>query len=1051
MDKKENLSRNSGNEKRSKRHEKARYATLFMSVFAISACTAYWLTPGKTATLGQDEEASSSGESIIDAGDTMTPTEHLMSALSNVKGVQATIDSFACSIKNSKNDAYPQAVSLDQGAVLNLYMNGYPDYNLSFNGTVKYNGLSVDLGLAYADANVYLKAVYAPSAGKGFDLRYRTKADTKNDILSYIYDLFGEEGIPTPDLSGLSTSQMSSKMGGMSSEKTNEGYTYTIALDAEKTNNIYLYSDASYNLKSVKADNVSIGNATMSFLVNLNVNATFVSESAFIPADKASYLDAASSLGLVKKVVSLVQKKQFGLNLNLTMDHTVTEEGSEKTYRVGAIDGNANLDADKVNFAASLAVSAPNEKTLLANEAGAEKTVQNLSANYVQSGSGETKDAVVYASYNDALKVKATQSVFENLIKKVKADFPAKDSANASTTFNFITSSTVMTAIANGQYEKVAGLLDKITFTDNKVLLSVNLKDLGLGEASNVTVTLDGTDSSASLASIQLSGIVMSDYVMNGTIALADYVTPSLVEADYQTLDRLPNIYDQFYDLSQNTQASAEISGSVVDYDSTTEKGKAKTGFTFTGNTTFDANQDTSKDASAKSGTGNIAIVDYAKTPDDPQTHKVGIDVRGTDKMLFRYTTSATAYKDYLNGKFTIDTLNDIIDLVKRLTQTNDRRYTKFLDSFKETSATTVVGQLANKDFEALLRKKVLTKLNVEDGEIRAVLAKSLLGSTSDLDITLGLDAAGKIASLTLSDFAIEGKFINVTLTLGSYDSAKLKSLPDEGTGSGQISYMDFSQIEVLMAFGLKTSELSYFHIQGTASIALWSLNLSDIPVDFHISVDGETVKVYGTISDIPLELLFLGVKGAFGKRKVTFVYEPGYVYLSGNDDYNWPYSDTTDFHKVKDTYFMDHLAEYLLKDMLQLRDTWYDKIDSTQSDSTGKQVAYEDVLSSFSYANSTGIAPVWDLVLNLGALTNSDQLKNLTVTIGGTDSNTADEVLEGYLSHLKASMQIVAGVSIKVGVDASLVDIGASDASFFETTFANFISAHASDTVEGA
>jgi hypothetical protein len=48
--------------------------------------------------------------------------------------------------------------------------------------------------------------------------------------------------------------------------------------------------------------------------------------------------------------------------------------------------------------------------------------------------------------------------------------------------------------------------------------------------------------------------------------------------------------------------------------------------------------------------------------------------------------------------------------------KSTDARYTKFLDAFTETMVNTVVGDIMSKDYETLLRNKVLTSLH--EGQI---------------------------------------------------------------------------------------------------------------------------------------------------------------------------------------------------------------------------------------------------------------------------------------------------------------------------------------------
>jgi len=1034
MDKQNDLSKMN---KKAKRKRIRNYGFLFFGLFGVTATTSYFLIPSKKAAVGGGESLPDSSTSTT--VDNMTPEQHFTSSLMAIKGLTAQVNSFTASMPNPQDAANPEVLSLKDTSVA-LVMNGWPDISFDVDTTLVYNGVSKDINISLADSNLYLSAL---------GIKYKTTSENMDKLFDKIYTLAAAAGIDSIDLSSaIDTSKATSLLDNLtSSGDTTTGFVYTLPLDEAKTQIITLKSDGEYNLTGVSATNLTLSGITMSFDVTTNMNAA-LNTANFIPSDSASYLDIYNSWDMIQQVADLVMKPSFGVAIDIDMTKTVTENSVAKTYQVADIAGTANLDVTNMNFAGGLDIKAPNEETLLSDYAALTSdkiTEQSVAANYVQTGTADKKDGVVYAAYNDAFKVKMTTSVMDALIAKIKADFPTQDVASTNTLFSFITESTVMKALAKGKYEAVVNMLDSITTANNQIIVNVSLKDLGLGDAAKVVVTLDGNSTAASLAKIAISGVELSDYDMAATFSLSSYTKPTLVETDYQTLDKLPNIYDQVYAIAQDTKVGATLTGSVMGYDSTTKKATTS-GVTFDGSTEFDANQDLTKDASGKSGTGSLALKQM-KNGALYQEHDIGIDVRGTDKMLFRYTSSASSKQDYLNGKFTIDTLNDVIGLVKKLMASTDKRYTKFFDALKETTATTVVGEIMAKDYETLLRNKILTKLDVYADEINLVIDKKLLGSTTDIAVSIALDSASKVSSFTITDFAISGQMINATIALAAYDAGKLATLPDN------VTYMDFSQIEVLMQFGITTSELNYFHITATAGVNIGSLIAVNPTLDFYISVDGETVKVVGYIHKIPLiwevngsHLLAVG-----GTREVTFYYQTGYCYISGSDNYPGTLLDETDHVKVKDTYFAKNILHYLCNNILELSPSIQSQIDTSSSSTSSDPIKFEDVLKSFTYDNASGTTPTWDLTLDAGVLANDSKLKDLVLKIKGTDSNASDGVLDGYLTHLDVTFNMTAIVNITITLSADLVNVGTDYSSYFTANWTPYITAHASDTVEGA
>lgn len=1013
------------------------YGMLFAALFGVSAVTTYFLTPTKRASLNglADDDTGTS------SSDTMTPAQHFTATLSNMGGLSADVNSFSAQIKNPLSTASSPkediAISL-KNTSLQFAIDGWPDFSFDLKTTVCYGGIEKPIALSYAGSNIYLSAL---------GLKYKTTTEHYADFFDSIITLFNLANMPAPDLSGVDTSSLSGMMNKMTSTgDTTNGFTYTIPLNDEGTQNITMTSDGKYNLTGVKTSGISFNGNTLAFDVSIDTLKAF-DTSAFVPSDSASYLDIYNSYALIERITKLVRTPSFGIAIDVGMEKTLTEGAATNTYEVAKVSGSANLDVTAGNYQGALSVEAPSVKTLASEAASLaddKKTKQTLSANYVKNGD----DGKVFVTYNDAMKLKMTTSVANNLFKKIQTDFPAQDTSSATKLFDFVTSSTVMKELADGKFESAINMLDDFTIGNNTLTATINLKNLGLGDASKVVVSLDGNETSASLAKIEAKNIVMSDYEMNASFSLTDYVKPTLVEDAYQTLDNTPTIYDQFLALSKNTTAEVDLSGSVMKYDTSTNA-VTKNGVSFKGSTEFDANQDTTKDAHAKSGTGSATITQI-KDGADFQTHSIGIDVRGTDKMLFRYTTGDTSASStkYLNGKFQISTLNGIIDLVKKLMKSTDTRYTKFLDPLKEQSATMVIGKIMAGDYEELLRTKVLDKVSITSDAIDIVVDKALLSSTTNIELSLGL-VSGEVKTLAITDFVIEGMDINVNLSLGTYDVAKLVTLPDS------VSYLDFSQIEVLMAFGITTSEQSYFHLTASGSVSLGSAKLIKLSMDFHITVNGEVVKVVGTTT-LPL---IVGVNGSApawlfgGTRTVKFYYEPGYCYLNGYDDYGLRTLNSSDAIKVKDTYFASNLTKYLLKDFLQVTDNIYSQITTSKSD-TSKPVAYESVLTDFQYANTSGTAPSWDLSIDTGVLANNSMLGLLTVHISGNDSDASDNVLDGYLNKMTVNLAINAGIKITIALDATLTNPGSSDKEFpssILTDYNKYLADHASQTVQGA
>lgn len=1028
------------------------YGFLFFGLFGVTACSAYFMIPAKQAAISDSDDGGNSDSTSVDP---LTPTQHFVNNLENITGLSATVNSFSATFANPLNTSSSTkadvTIALEKTS-LALAIDGWPDVSLNLDTTIDYNGLSKPVHVSYVKASDDANArrnLYVSALG----LKYKTTDENYANFFASLFTTFKLADIPSPDFSSMDTSSLTKLLDNMTSTALESGgYTFKLPLDDlawtdSAKQYITMVSDKDYNLTSVSTTGISIKGCALKFDVGINTQAA-LDLTKFVPSDSASYLDIYNSWGVIEKVTNLIRNPSFGIGVDISVVKNITESSVTNTYQVANILGSANLNVTTNDYQGQLSVSAPKAQTLksLASTLPDDKkTTQSLAADYVKSGD----DANVYVSYNDGLKLQMKTSVANAIITKAKADFPAQDLSSVNKLFDFVTTSPAMKGLADGKFESVISMLDDFKIGDNTLEATLRLANLGLGSDSAVVVTLDGNQTKNTFAKVVIQNVVLKDYeIEKAAFTLQAYTAPSLVSSDYQSLNDSMTIYDQVVALAKDTTAAIDVKGAVMKYDTTALKDTGD-GVSFTGSTEFDANQDTSKDANAKSGTGTATITQL-KNNAEYQTHHIGIDVRGENDMLFRYTTGDPTSSDtkYLNGRFTIQTLNDIIGLIKELMNSTDTRYTKFFDPIKEQGATLVVGKIVAGDYEELIRNKILDSVSVTSDEIVVSIDKTLLSTDKAIELTL-TRKDGKISGLNIANFVIDGMSIEgVKLTLGTYDAAQLKKLPEPGV----VNYLQFSEIKVLLAFGITTSEQSYFHLTATASVGIGSLKLIKLTMDFHITVNGTEVKVVGKTT-LPLVPFVNGTSPNYlfgGTRTVKFYYQTGYCYLNGYDDYGLSFLNSSDSIKVVDTNFASNFLHYFLNNILQMTSKIQNQITTSSSASASKPIAFEQVLTAFTYDNSTG-SPTWDMTINTGVLANDSKLGNLVLHIVGTDDDATDNVVDGHLTTLTANWSITAGLKITVDLTANLANPGSTANEFpsdILSDYNTYMSDHASQTL---
>lgn len=1031
------------------------YSGLFLAVFGITATCAYFMIPSNVRTAGTDSPDDSNSQtgddpnvSVDPMGD-MTPTERLVSKLaSGISGIKADVN-FSATLLNSQT-AEDGTVTYNKGDVISisntpLYfaMPSLEQISLAFNPTIVY---ATPAGAATAyetnktlDLTLLDQTLYMSCLG----LNYKCSIGGFNQILSRIAEApfnLDMDGVAEKLSSSFSTSTLTDALSKMTyvAKSDKSGYAYNLAL-SDCT--IFLESDNDYNVTRAYAKDINVKNvADLSFDVTI-AEEKEIANDIVEPSNSADYSELFNMVELAGDVYSLVKTPRFGINGSLKLTEPITATHTTAANSDINVTVNANADIDNKLIGADVDLTCGS-------------TTQTLDIAYL-------KDKGAFLDYNKGIKLSTSYADMDSLIGQMKgSSLSSSDKAKVDKLFGFITQSEVMSAISGGHYQKVVDMIEKVESGKNNYLnLTISLTGLGLGDSAKLVVTAEDaatTDANNAtvhnlVAGVSFADVQLKQFTLSGAFNYQAYQEPSVDETvPYQKLDMLPTVWNQAYSLYQTPQAYVSLTGSVMDRD--IAGGAVKTGFSFGGNTEFDI--------AKKMGTGTITI--HNQTEKFKHDHYVDIDVQGDESgstdgasnaMLFTYGSSASSNK--LKGKNTIKTLNDIIDTVKTLMKTTDPRYTKFLEPVKTATANTVINMLVSGNYSSLVENKILTAVVLTSAAngtetTTFTIDPKLLGTKAAFTVSLTFDAAKKLSSLSVADLSFDmtinstkiKKDIDVTLELGTYDSTKLQHLSTSDT------YMDFSQISVLVDFGINTSAPAYWHLTATAGLNFGfssAFNVS-VSLNFYIHVDGAKCEVVGYLTDLPA---IVGVNAnILGKRKVTFVYSQEKIYLYGDSYWSDLFGDhpTYDYHYYTADYFTNNIVTCLCGDALGLKETWLKKITTSSSGSDSDPIPFENILKSFAYddgsteASKSTIASynkkhnataekLWTIDTDIGVLARNTDLKDLQILVGGSTVGT-----ENYLTSAYVKLSIVAGISITVTADVKSVDIGVD----FATTFSS-------------
>ena len=1007
-------------------------------------------------------------------------------------GFNIGFDDFEVSFKKDDSSAL-NTIGIDGD--IDLKIKTIKDISFNLDVEVDYNGKDVPLELGFVNKTAYfgLYDLRLKVGSTTIDELFGNEEEGIDSLLSQIFIASKDEGGINFDIESyiddVINDLIDNKLGGMianmdmseltsslnlspledgqqglglsvTEEEITDGWNFNLDIQIRNDSmdtelNLVLTVDENYRLTRVDLGTIDLGNVTIKGALDISS----IEDYTVIAPDSTDYRNYNSAYeyveiinykGWLQKLANFIDEDNQKFAVDFALD--LAQKDNSNLVEIGSIEGAINADFSKIlDYSKYMGGDPTNNTTINSFRDNAslgldlhifgqnDVEYSNLSVNYVE-GKGflklnETEDD--QGLKRCVVKSKIETETMNWLIDELPEMFSGigQDESSESMLsglFSFITDSSFVSGIKDGDYSVVLDLLKNVKNTEKTIEIDLDLSSLGFGDDATVELVLDSdTAENHKVLNLDISNIEMGSFVFGASIN-TDEFTPIIIDDEdtYDSLDFLPTVFDQVYNIIDTKQAGFSIEGSMLDEDNV--------GITLEGKGQFDFGE--------KYGFGDLTIDQYKyKNKGVWYSHKIALDVDNTtaDKSV---NNAHFVYGDKngsnIKGKVTIQSVLDIIDVFMTFIEDNkdNEKWTKFLDPIEKMLSIGELGNIINeKDYFRLLKNDLVKSAKRDNQKLDLIIGGELFDFENDMTIRVNLKD-DKLDSLELIDFRLSNsntKKLNIKIAIEDFEADRESSVDK----SDLSSFMDLSSIAVLLKFGIKTTENNYYHLTANINLDLGIIDLFKFKLEVYVVVQNGYCKIYGAIDDAKISFAvqkYNDITTKSLKSEFTFETYPegdanredgvgGYFHfkvtdtrrLSGNKIYH--YKTTS-----KNLLESENIIKYLLSDFLYMRDWIIDAIGGVNLSSDEEKAAGDFTNTftdtGFSYNESE---MKWSVGINLDELTGVDALKALEINIYGNSQEKFSR-LTGNLA-IQAMKLGSLSTNIGIGFDVRLEDTNSS------------------------
>ena len=891
--------------------------------------------------------------------------------------------------------------------------NNHVTLNLEGLGDISdFDNIQIDGGINVGLNGTHLNANFGYFDGEIFfdfnESYFRLETESLLDFVKLLPSEYNTQiNIPI-ELEELDLGQVESFIDEMSDkELTPDGHNYFFVLDLSEKISLKILTDLDLNFTGISIDSISYEGMIFSADVKLNrVQDAVLNNPKNNVELYYKYQDFKPVFTLFDAFYTLSKEKQNTINVDLSVYKNV------ENVKKGLVNTNLDISYDLLseNHAYSL-------DGVIKSDFNDDNKMKSVAYSFA------LLNDTIYAHYGDiAISVEndSINALMDYVLDKIGVDDINKMIDSMSETLN---SDKIIELT-----EKASQLLGKITLTSEQLGIGLNTSIFSTDKVdlSDLKVEINFSSSTSKLTTIEIKGVKVNEYEGDVVLSFNGYKPFNLDAVTYQQIDSLipmAGLYDIYKD---QTKFRIEFDADIAQ--------EGKEDITVDGGLQFELDPERQLEGHSNVGYGYglVSITDRKDV-----VHNIYADMKSVDEILMRYSTvigdsKRDSQTNPLYAKMKVQTIMDIGEIAWNIVKDPDEHFYEIINTLiGNVYDMPIYDAIENQNYQVLLTTNYVNRFEVGNGYFEMDIALDIL-AFEDTSFTLRVEydlnswETACIKALKVSNFEFKGMTFNFNAYLKSFD---------ESLASGRLSpansYMDFSDLKVLLQLGLNTSENNYYHFTTSkCNIKFSFFNLPfDIEIDARIWTNHGDVEVSADIQ-IPVIGLLNGENSA-SDRVGHIYYHDGYIYVRRTDKTKEggflgigakKYSnDYRAKYEVND--FLPDFVKILCVDLMVIRDTWYDMINSsiTKTSTADYQMKYEKILKDFVYS-ADGHYFYFDV--DIAEIANNTQLKKLTAKVLTDDTNTQLKGINPYMEiGLLGSLGITFDIEIVLSDASKIAD----------------------------